>query len=181
MLGHHGTDAQAGQTEPFGEAVDRDRALGIEPRGQDMIVGEIAIGAVMQDVGADLAGDVAERLDLCRACSRPQRIVWIDQIDDPRIPIDAFRAVAPARADTQRQGHRSEFRAPQRPPAAQTASAISSRDRSSRNSSRLAVGAAHGCERCHRAVGDERRRGSCGSPRSATMPCIRAVNPPGGA
>ena len=49
FIGHHRTDAQSCQAQPFGETVGGDRPLGIEPRSQDMIVGEIAIGAIMQD------------------------------------------------------------------------------------------------------------------------------------
>ena len=86
-IGHHGTDTEAGETQPLGEAVNCNRALRIEARGENMIIREIPIGAIMQDVGACLARDVAKCPYLVGSVANPKRIIGIDQIDYPRILI----------------------------------------------------------------------------------------------
>ena len=77
-------DAQAGEAEPLGEAVDRDRALGIEARGEGMRIGEVAVRAIVDEVRADAPRDRGERLDLGRGVADTERVVRVDEIDDAR-------------------------------------------------------------------------------------------------
>ena len=112
----------------------------------------------MQNQRADPAGDIAESPDLLARVANPQRIIWINQIDDPRLLIDHFRQLF--RSQPIAQGRIVDWnfaylrsRLPRelhRPfPTGIGRHEIPMR---------LAIGAAHGSKRGNCSVGNESRR-----------------------
>src|SRR5262245_26218910 len=53
-----------------------------------MRVGKITVCAVVQKVSADLARNLAERADFLLRVADAERIIWVDEIDNPRVVID---------------------------------------------------------------------------------------------